>query len=114
MRCPHCGTIEPAPRDDGVRGMNLMPPPMGLCRVCAHDHAAEEPHNAQSLYYAMAFNMLNGRSVTWADAVAHLDEERLGAWRAELQRRGLWTEPPDGIAPIKHLGVSTHDKGAAG
>lgn len=42
--------------------MHLMPPRAGLCAVCAHDHAADAPHNAQSLYWGVAFKADTGRA----------------------------------------------------
>lgn len=105
MRCPHCGVIEPEWRTTGVKGLNLMPPAKDVCQVCAHAHDPAEPHNAQSIYYQTAFNMIRGRGVTWADALAHCGVDLQQKWRAELELRGVWTEPPEGTAPVQHLGL---------
>lgn len=81
--------------------MQLMPPRPGLCAVCAGNHQAEEPHNAQSLYWGVAFNADHGRAPTWADAIAHCDEAVQAAWTNELKRLKAWTQPPKGCAPIR-------------
>lgn len=80
--------------------MMLMPPRSGLCAVCAADHKPEDPHNAQSLYWGVAFNSDHGRVPTWADAIAHCDEAVQERWTNELKRMKAWTEPPEGCAPI--------------
>jgi hypothetical protein len=51
--------------------MVMLPPAPHLCQICAVDHADERPHNAQSFYYKYWFSLNNGRSPTWADAMAH-------------------------------------------
>jgi protein-disulfide isomerase len=84
---------------------NLMPPPTGRCQICAAAHAAEEPHDASSLYYQMAFKGMVGRDPTWADAIAHCSDEMKAAWKHELRKLNAWTEPPAGEAPIAHHGV---------
>lgn len=81
--------------------MHLLPPRPGVCGVCAHDHKPEEPHNAQSMYWGVAFNSDHGRAPTWADASAHCDEAIQIAWKKELKRRKAWTQPPKGCAPIR-------------
>lgn len=84
---------------------HLAPPPAGVCPICAFDHAASEPHNAQSLYYQMAFEHLNGRAPTWADAAAHCVEAVQVKWRRAFRTLGhAWTEPPAGVATIEHHG----------
>jgi hypothetical protein len=70
----------------------LASPPPDVCQECAVDHAHDQPHNAQSLYYQMRFHAEHGRHPTWADAVAHCAPEVRAAWEAELRRRGAWTE----------------------
>ncbi len=79
---------------------HLMPPKPGLCAVCAHDHAPDEPHNAQSMYYCVLFNGQHGRAPTWADACAHCDPAAIVVWRRELMALGAWTDPPAGEFPI--------------
>lgn len=83
----------------------LMRPPADRCHVCAVSHPPEDPHNADSMYYQMAFNGAVGRTPTWADAMAHCSERVRAVWRALLVERGAWTEPPTGEAPVAHHGV---------
>lgn len=80
----------------------IMPPRAGLCAICAHDHAAADPHNCQSMYYQYAFYAEFGRWPTWADALAHCALPMRAAWRLELQRIRKWSEPPAGFDPIAH------------
>jgi len=80
--------------------MMLMPPREGHCRICAVDHKPEEPHNAQSLFYAMRFRMRYKRDGTWADAIAHCDIDIRLFWERRLREKNAWTEPPEGIDPI--------------
>jgi hypothetical protein len=58
------------------------------------------PHDAQSLYYQYRFYGVRGRWPTWADAVAHCAPEVQADWRAALEDRGAWSEPPNGEEPI--------------
>ena len=67
----------------------LLPPVPGLCQTCAVDHDPEHPHNADSLYYQMAFNATNGRYPTWVDAMAHCSIEIKEFWLAELREAGV-------------------------
>lgn len=76
--------------------LQMMPPADNLCPICAHEHPASEPHDAQTLYYQLRFNEHHGRWPTWADAIAHCSEDVRTLWREELQRIGAWSEPPDG------------------
>lgn len=83
----------------------VMPPPADHCQICAVKHHPDLPHNAQSLYYQTVFNGMVGRPPTWADAVAHCCEDIRRGWEAELRRRGAWSAPPVGEAPVKHHGA---------
>ncbi len=56
---------------DGNHSMTLLPPAADKCQTCATAHEPELPHNAQSIYYQMAFNMKNKRWPTWNDAMKH-------------------------------------------
>ena len=85
----------------------LMPAAAGKCQTCAVAHEPAQAHNAQSLYYQYAFYGATGRWPTWADAVAHCAPETQAAWKRELSSHhtgNRWTEPPQGMAPIMHLG----------
>lgn len=69
--------------------MMLLPPREGVCQECAKDHEAHLPHNAQSLYYQVAFQMEHGRSPSWLDAMAHCSDEMRALWTAALTARGV-------------------------
>lgn len=88
----------------GPMPWRLVPPPARCCQVCAVEHDPLEPHNQQSLYYQVAFNAVQGRPPTWADALAHCDDERKTVWRRELARMEAWSEPPAGVVPVAHFG----------
>jgi hypothetical protein len=76
--------------------MMLLPPPPDACPICAVKHDAQQPHNAQSLYYLYRFYGIRGRWPTWADAVAHCDDRTRTLWQDKLQSINAWTEPDDG------------------
>lgn len=84
---------------------HIVPPPKDACQICAVKHPPDQPHNAQSLYYQMAFQGIVGRPPTWADAIAHCDERLRKAWQAALREKQAWTEPPAGEQPVKHHGL---------
>jgi hypothetical protein len=63
----------------------ILPPPADKCQVCAVKYGADEPHNAQSLYYQMTFAGMIGRPPTWADAMAHC-EAPVGGRTTEARR----------------------------
>ena len=73
----------------------LGPPPPGKCSVCAADHAPDQPHDAQSLYYQYAFYADHGRWPTWADAISHCSPETQAMWKHELQRLNAWNGRPE-------------------
>ena len=60
-------------------GFQMLPPRPGACQECATDHEADQPHDRDSLYYAMKFQAEHGRAPTWSDAMAALrqDDARL-------------------------------------
>jgi hypothetical protein len=60
--------------------MKLLPCPKDKCQICAVDHPATYPHNKDSLYYQMQFNGRFDRWPTWADAMAHCDEQMRTVW----------------------------------
>lgn len=64
--------------------MTMLPPRPDVCQVCAVDHAWDQPHNKQSLYYQYHFHAEHGRWPTWTDAMAHCTPEIQAAWRAGL------------------------------
>lgn len=83
----------------------VMPPPADCCQICAHKHAPDQPHNAQSLYYQTTFAGMIGRTPTWADALAHCADDVRTFWEKELRRMKVWSEPPRGETPVKHHGL---------
>lgn len=66
----------------------LMPAKPGTCPECATKHKPEMPHNKQSLFYQMKFQMEHGRAATWTDAMSHCSEEMQAIWVKELRKRG--------------------------
>ena len=74
--------------------MTLLPAAPGTCVHCATAHGENDPHNFQSIFYAVRFNMKWGRSPTHADCVAHLSEEIKQRYRQVLPEFGVeWGEP---------------------
>lgn len=68
--------------------MLLMPPHPDTCQTCATDHDPAHPHNQQSLYYQYWFHGQHGRWPTWADAMAHCDDETREMWTTQLVAMG--------------------------
>jgi hypothetical protein len=67
-------------------GLRLLPPPPDVCPVCAVAHGRSDPHNQQSMYYRMTFEMEHGRPPTWTDAMAHCAPALQAVWRRHLVR----------------------------
>lgn len=63
--------------------------PAGTCEECATMHDPRMPHNQQSLAYQYKFYDQHGRFPTWADAMAHCDEEMQQYWTNALRERGI-------------------------
>ncbi len=61
----------------------------GRCSQCAVLHEPDQPHNQQSLAYQYAFYAEHDRWPTWADAMAHCDQETRELWTAALRERGV-------------------------
>lgn len=78
-------------------GMFLLPPPSDKCQICAVDHSPKLPHNAQSLFYQVRFNMEHGRAPTWQDAMAHCDEAMRAAWTQGLKDLGVDIQADAGL-----------------
>ena len=68
--------------------MMLLPPPEEYCQECAREHDPEMPHDKQSLYYQMKFQIEKGRGATWTDAMAHCSQEVKDIWTEELLKLG--------------------------
>ena len=71
-----------------MKPMRLLPAKPGTCIQCASNHEPGLPHNAESLYYQMRFQMEHGRSATWADACAHLSDTIREEWKAAMKSLG--------------------------
>jgi len=69
--------------------MMLLPPPKDRCQECATKHEPELPHNAQSLYYGVAFKIVHGVDPTWGNALEHCTPEMRAMWERELLARGV-------------------------
>lgn len=69
--------------------LRLLPPAPHLCQVCAVAHDPAEPHNRDTLYYGTRFRIERGRAPTWADAMAHCDEDTRRRWRLALESMGI-------------------------
>lgn len=67
----------------------LLPPRPDVCQECARYHDPKLPHDKQSLYYQMKFQLEHGRGATWADAMAHCSDEIKALWTAELKKLGV-------------------------
>lgn len=85
----------------------ILPSPVDRCQVCGKDHQPHLYHDCQSLFYQYAFYGRHGRWPTWADACAHCTPEAVAHLKSIIAGhapRLQWSEPPEGIAPIAHLG----------
>lgn len=78
-------TGEETPVEGG--GLMMLPGPPGTCSWCHVKHAADQPHNQQSLSYQIKFQTLHGRAPTWSDAMAHCSPEVQSLWRKGLVER---------------------------
>ncbi|MCE7797889.1 hypothetical protein LWE61_15165 [Sphingobium sufflavum] len=72
--------------------MMLLPPRDDLCQVCAGNHEPNWPHNAQSMYYQVSFQMQHGRAPNWNDAMEHCSDEMRQLWTEELVALGVDVE----------------------
>jgi hypothetical protein len=84
---------------------SLLPPRAGTCQFCAVEHEVDEPHDALSRHYRIAFSAVVGRAPTWVDAMAHWSGTTRATWKAEPIRRGTWSEPLPNEAPVCHHGI---------
>ena len=69
--------------------MFLLPPAPDKCQTCASSHEPHMPHNAQSIFYQVKFQMENNRGANWLDAMEHCDETMKAIWIAELIAAGV-------------------------
>jgi hypothetical protein len=73
-------------------GLRLLPPRPDVCQECAADHTADEPHNADSLFYKYHFWLRHGRWPTWRDAIAHCSPEMQAKCVAYFRKLGIEVE----------------------
>ena len=69
--------------------MQILQPSPDRCQACAEKHDPGEPHNAQTFHYRWLFSSENGRSPTWADAMAHCAEKVQQKWMTYLTNIGV-------------------------
>lgn len=83
--------LEPGTKitNHGMSAWTLMPPAEGACEVCAVKHDPREPHNPESFYWHVKRNKEGKPPPTWADALAHVDEDLREAWVALLAEHGV-------------------------
>ena len=72
-----------------MSSMMLLPPRADVCQECACDHDPRFPHNPESFYWQMKFNMEHGRRATWNDALAHCTDEVRSVWIKSLREHGV-------------------------
>lgn len=77
--------LDPMP----VRTTTLMPPAADACPTCAREHDPAEPHDAQSLYWAMARKMAGKPEPTWREAMAHCEPQVITDWTEKLGEMGV-------------------------
>lgn len=70
----------------------FLKPRPDLCQTCAVKHPESAPHNKDSLYYQMSFQVQHGREPTWKDAMAHCSEEVKVMWIEQLTKLGVKIE----------------------
>lgn len=80
-------------------GMTLLPPAPSACQVCAREHAPEQPHDAQSLYWATARAMEGKPNPTWHEAMEHCMPDVRASWSEHLTLRGVDLHKPGGGGP---------------
>lgn len=67
----------------------ILPPGKGKCQECGIAHDPRQPHDQQSLAYAYSFYGKHRRWPTWADAMAHCDEQTRATWTKALEEKGV-------------------------
>jgi len=59
-----------------IKDFTILPPKIGSCSVCGHDHKINIPHKPNSLFYQVRFYQKYDRYPTWSDAIEHLPEQQ--------------------------------------
>lgn len=81
--------------------LKLLNPPKDCCQESAVKHEPGEPHDSQSFFYRWKFSSENGRSPTWADAMAHCTEEVQQKWITLLVNVGVDINSTNLVGDIK-------------
>lgn len=76
-----------------VEQIKVLPPRPGVCKQCAARHAADQPHERDSLYYQVKFYRRFRRFPTWEDAMNHCSEEVKAAIRRQVAENATSTPP---------------------
>lgn len=84
-----CRTGKETPSD--TKGF-MLPAKKGTCAECAVDHRADQPHNAQSMFYQYRFYNEHGRWPNWLDAMANCADEVRSIWKLRLEEAGVDVE----------------------
>ena len=77
------------------KGIKIVPPLPGSCRICAVKHDPKKPHDRNSLYYQNWFFKKNKRFPTWEDAMSHCDDKTKADFKMILARRGIIQDDAD-------------------
>lgn len=77
-------------------GLTLLPPATDACQVCARKHPPEQPHDAQSLFWATARAMEGRPSASWNEALEHCAPVVRDSWVESLVERGVDLDKPGG------------------
>ncbi len=85
---------------ENAEGFTLLGPGPGKCPTCAGEHAADQPHNQQSLFYQYRFLGDRGRWPTWKDAISHCAPEVREQWEKILRDMGEWSEPDSEVPDV--------------
>jgi hypothetical protein len=97
-----------------LRPFMLLPAAVGTCSECAVEHAPEQPHNQQSLFYQYRFYGDHGRWPTWADAMAHCPAEVRRRWTEALTARGVKVGTTEGAPECQTAGDPENQPEAIG
>lgn len=76
-------------RGDSFEEIRIYAPGPRACPICAAKHAADQPHDRDSLYYQNRFFMRHRRFPTWEDAMTHCSEKVKIEFTALLAKRGI-------------------------
>jgi hypothetical protein len=63
----------------------ILAPSPGLCQVCADEHAPDEPHDPESVYWRVLRAREGLNKPTWEDALGHCPEDVRRRWTTSLK-----------------------------